>query len=186
MCISSLAQVSNTHLHTWTRCALSLRLLTQRQAPGQARHMQHDLLAFSMTPDEAGHGMQELQARVAAQQEACAKKDAELDAVYRHREELEALLDEANTSGSDRQNRSIGPSQPALMLPAPSESQVGGGFPAVRANEPLQPQMRVHTLSRALSRQDTAGAQRTLNALMMPCSPNELSGFTSFSSHGVC
>ena len=133
MCISSLAQVSNTHLHTWTRCALSLRLLTQRQARGQARHMQHDLLAFSMTPDEAGHGMQELQARAAAQQEACAKKDAELDAVYRHREELEALLDEANTSGSDRQNRSIGPSQPALMLPAPSESQVGGGCPAVRA-----------------------------------------------------
>ena len=93
--------------------------------------MQHSLLAFSMTLEGAVHGMQELQARAAAQQEACAKKDAELDAVYRHTEELEGLLAEANASGPDRQNRSSGPSQPALTLPAPSESQVGGGCPAV-------------------------------------------------------
>ena len=95
--------------------------------------MQHSLLALNMTPEGAVHGMQELQARVAAQQEACNKKDAELDAVYRHRQELEGLLAEANASGSDRQNRSSGPPQTALMLPAPSESQVGAGYCAAGA-----------------------------------------------------
>ena len=87
--------------------------------------MQHGLLTLSVAPERAVHGTQELQARVAAQQEACGKKDAELDAVYRHRDELEGLLAEATASGSDRQGRSLGPPQPALMLPAPSEPQVG-------------------------------------------------------------
>lgn len=69
--------------------------------------------------------MQELQAKLASQQEAGARKDAELEAVHRHREELEAMLAEADRAPeAGRQHSDFGRPEPALLLPAPSGSQV--------------------------------------------------------------
>ena len=129
--------------------------------------------------------MQALQARVAAQQEACDKKDAELDAVYRHREELEALLAEDNAAGSDRRHATSDPSRPALMLSAPSEPKVCGGCPAGGTE-----------CASLASHEGTGFLKGTVkigqecrkgnnNTLMMWCSPAELSDSTSITSHGL-
>ena len=68
--------------------------------------------------------MQDLQAKLSSEQEACAKRGAELEAVHHEKQELEAMLAQAGDSGSDRQYKDSHSSGQPLMLPAPSEPQV--------------------------------------------------------------
>ena len=67
---------------------------------------------------------QALQAQLCAEQEAGAAKEAALEAAQRQREALEAQLQDAQNSGPDMQHRNSGSSEPPLLLPATSDSQV--------------------------------------------------------------
>ena len=68
--------------------------------------------------------MQDLQAQLCSEQEAAAKKEAELQAVQRQVDELEAQLAKAQNAAPDIQPRDSQGSEPPLMLPAPSDPQV--------------------------------------------------------------
>ena len=72
--------------------------------------------------------MQDLQAQLASEQDAGARKDTELEALYRHRDGLEARLADAQAPCTTGQRRTASASGPALILPAPSDSQVWINF----------------------------------------------------------
>ncbi len=67
--------------------------------------------------------LQDLQAQLCSEQEAVAKKEAELQAVHGQMDELEAQLATAQNSAAAQPRSSQG-SEPPLMLPAPSDPQV--------------------------------------------------------------
>jgi len=68
--------------------------------------------------------VQDLQAKLSSEQEACAKRGAELEAVHHEKQKLEAMLAQAGNSGSDRQYKDSHSSGQPPMLPAPTEPQV--------------------------------------------------------------
>lgn len=72
--------------------------------------------------------MQELQAHLASEQDAGSRNDSELEALYRHRDELEARFADGQAPDTTGQCRTASASGPALMLPAPSDSQVWINF----------------------------------------------------------
>lgn len=102
-------QMQSTHSPQWTP---------------QELNVAHAKAALLYTTLNGRHAMQDLQAQLASEQDAGARKDAELEALYQHRDELGARLADAQAPGTTGQRRTVSASGPALILPAPSDSQV--------------------------------------------------------------
>lgn len=101
--------MQSTHSPQWTPQELSVA---------------HAKAALLYTTLNGWRAMQDLQAQLASEQDAGARKDAELEALYQHRDELEARLADAQAPGNTGQRMTVSASGPALILPAPSDSQV--------------------------------------------------------------
>jgi Tfp pilus assembly protein FimV len=85
--------------------------------------------------------MQDLQAQLAAEQDAGARKDAELEAIYRQADERNARLADAQAPGTTGQCRTASASGAALMAPTFSDSQVQSKSPRYicACSQTLQP-----------------------------------------------